>query len=248
MEVVDKKRKEEAKEAAEREAEEASHRRERLPTQGGHEAVEARQSRKAGRRPKGPDQKMSSLDLFKSSEIKKFCCSPYSKMKMQKESAMTVCGECISMSYIRCLKDFATLAVEEHNWECIVDQQRYLEEARDDPVNEGVPDHELMDDYEPVKMQDNEHEKIAKTMMVMEELGIMTCIECNEEDGMYDIEEFHDVIDDIDFSDLTHSDLKDILRNHDIPIRVKSRVSFAKGAGIKSHVAKTGHDVDCGKM
>lgn len=166
-------------------------------------------------------------------------------MKMHKESAMTVCGQCVSMSYIRCLKDFATSAVEAHNWECIMQQQRYMEEARDDPINEDVTDQDLMHDYVP---EDYEHDKMAKTRLAMEDLGIMHDIECNEEDGMYDIEEFHDVIDDYDYSDLTHSDIKDVLRDYGIPIRVKSRVSFAKGAGIKSHVAKTGHDVDFGKM
>lgn len=187
---------------------------------------------------------MSSLDLFSSKEIKKFCRSPHAMMKLPNERTMTICGECVSISYIRNLKEFATSAVEAHNWECILQQQRYCEDARNDPDNEGVTDQELMHDYEP---EDYEHDKMARTRLVMEDLGVMTCLECNPEDGMYDIEEFHDVIDGLDYSDFTHSDIKEVFGYHGIPIRAKSRVSFAKGSGISSHVSTTGHDVDCGK-
>ena len=186
------------------------------------------------------------------------------------DARMTSCGECKVLRIIQSLRSYAEAAVLAHNTECLNIQDKHLakevHEAKVALVEERLADGEEIDvdDIDEVEDIDVEaihsdynigeaygeeylHPNMEKVCMACTDGGMDLDFDMDDKDGMIDVEQVLEQIDDIDHSDWILSDMEDTFKSLEIPL-VRYRFSFTAGAGIRMHVKMTGHDVDYGKV
>ena len=127
------------------------------------------------------------------------------------------CGECLLKSFEDSLISFAKKAVEKHNMIVVLWSQ---------PMEYMHPNMETLLD-------------------ILEEMGLERYIIEKMDDGMFDESQVLDLVSDIDFTQWSHADLKNLWNHFKVPI-LRKKTTFTP-CGLSAHVRMTAHDPELGK-